>query len=90
MAFHHRGWKSTPIATFRESVFTLLSSVWPSLGDSVDSLETRTRLSLEIVVKGCRLAGGEPSQAKIQSLLGEKDGVPQSGDPISSQSLTCL
>lgn len=77
MAFHHRGWKSTPIATFRESVFTLLSSVWPSLGDSVDSLETRTRLSLEIVVKGCRLAGGSHHRQRYNRFLGKRMVFPK-------------
>lgn len=77
MAFHHGGWKSTPIATLRESVFTLLSSVWPSLGDSVDSLETRTRLSLEIVVKWCRLAEGSHHRQRYSRFLGERMVFPK-------------
>lgn len=77
MAFHHRGWKSTPIATFRESVFTLLSSVWPSLGDSVDSLETRTRISLGIVVKLCRLAEGSHHRQRYSRFLGKRMVFPK-------------
>lgn len=77
MAFHHRGWKSTPIATFCESVFTLLSSVWPSRGDSVDSLETRTRISLGIVVKLCSLAEGSHHRQRYSRFLGKRMVFPK-------------
>lgn len=88
VTFHHSGWKSTPVERLPDSGSTQLPSGWPSLGDSVGSLEKGQGDCYELM-PACR---GEPLHTECQWFLalGEKDGVPRSGGPILSPSLHCL